>query len=40
MDNFYEELAEIYLNLVSNQERLGAEFEAIWDANINELYES
>jgi hypothetical protein len=33
------EIAAIYKSLAERQERLGAEFEAVWAANIEELYE-
>lgn len=32
-------LAEIYAGLAKDQEPLGAEFEAVWDANVDDLYE-
>lgn len=39
-DTFAHEIAQVYAALSANQEPLGAEFEAIWDANIADLYES
>ncbi len=38
--NFGEAIATFYATLLEDQEPLGAEFEAIWDANAAELYES
>lgn len=32
-------LANLYTNLAKGQEPLGTEFEAVWDANVAELYE-
>ncbi len=37
---FSNEIAEIYSALALGQEPLGSEFEAIWDANAIDLYES
>ena len=39
-ETFAKEIASIYAKLAANQETLGSEFEAIWDANIELLYES
>ena len=38
-DEFEAHLAEIYAALAKDQEPLGAEFEAVWDANVDDLYE-
>lgn len=38
--DFGQEIAAIYASLSSGQEPLGAEFEAVWDENVAELYES
>lgn len=38
--DFSTEVTSIYTNLLASQEPLGAEFEAIWDANIGQLYET
>lgn len=35
-----EALAEIFADFAANQEPLGAEFEAVWDANVDRLYQS
>ena len=32
--------ADVYASMLQGQEPLGAEFEAIWDANVAGLYES
>lgn len=40
VSEFYRDIAEIYIDLSARQEPLGAEFYAIWDANIDTLYES
>ena len=34
-----DNMAPIYDSLLKGQEPLGAEFEAIWDANVGNLYE-
>lgn len=39
-DIFAREIARVYAALSNGQEPLGAEFEAVWDANIDSLYES
>ena len=38
--NFGQVIATIYATLLDNQVSLGAEFEAVWDDNVNQLYES
>jgi hypothetical protein len=38
--NFAQEISEIYAALSEGQEPLGAEFEAIWDENVDSLYET
>lgn len=38
--NFGQQVAEIYALLLEGQEPLGGEFEAIWDANVDSLYEA
>ena len=35
-----DSMDQVYDSLLQGQEPLGAEFEAIWDANVAELYES
>lgn len=37
---FGQAIASIYASMLDNQVSLGAEFEAIWDANVSRLYES
>jgi len=37
--NFAQEISEFYHSLSMGQEPLGAEFEALWDANVELLYE-
>ena len=39
-DNFVKEIADIYSALAESQEPLGSEFEAVWDSNVESLYES
>ena len=39
-ESFSKEIASIYAKLAADQEALGSEFEAIWDANVDTLYES
>ena len=39
-DIFAREIAQVYAALSDGQEPLGAEFEAVWDANTDSLYES
>lgn len=38
-DNFAARVADFYFALSERQQPLGVEFEAVWDANVNELYE-
>jgi hypothetical protein len=38
--DFADSVARVYASLLQGQEPLGAEFEAIWDANVADLYES
>ena len=38
--DFGQEIAAVYASLSGGQEPLGAEFEAVWDANVAQLYES
>ncbi|GBF26239.1 hypothetical protein MnTg02_01276 [bacterium MnTg02] len=38
--DFASEVAEFYAALLKGQEPLGADFEAIWDSNVDSLYES
>lgn len=38
--DFVREIAALYAALLEGQEPLGAEFEAVWDANVAELYEA
>jgi hypothetical protein len=33
-----DEIAEIVASLLEDQEPLGAEFEAVWDNNVGDLY--
>ena len=33
-------VVQFYITMMQGQEPLGAEFEAIWDANVADLYES
>lgn len=37
---FASEIAKIYAVLLDGQEPLGAEFEAVWEANVDQLYET
>lgn len=39
-DGFAHEIASLFDSFSKQQQPLGAEFEAIWDANIDSLYES
>ena len=39
-EEFEAHLAEIYAGLAKDQEPLGAEFEAVWDAHPDDLYET
>lgn len=38
--NFAQEISAFYSELTRGQSPLGAEFEAVWDANVDRLYES
>ena len=38
-DRFIEAISGVYAMMDENQEALGEDFEAIWNANILELYE-
>ena len=38
--SFEQTIAAAYASLADSQEPLGAEFEAVWDANVSQLYES
>lgn len=38
-EEFHAALAEIYRNLLERQQPLGREFEEVWEANLEELYE-
>lgn len=40
IQKFEQEIASIYAALADGQERLGREFEDVWDENIEQLYES
>ena len=35
-----DRIAEVYASLAEDQEPLGSEFEAVWDANAATLYEA
>jgi hypothetical protein len=37
---FDREIAGVYASLLEGQEPLGSEFEAIWDAHVDSLYEA
>ena len=37
---FAKDIASVFASLSEGQEPLGSEFEAVWDANLAELYES
>ena len=37
---FGEDIASVHAALTERQKSLGKEFEVIWDANIEQLYES
>jgi hypothetical protein len=39
-NDFTREISSIFASLCEGQEPLGAEFEAVWDANLNNLYQS
>lgn len=36
---FEQQISEVYADLADGQEPLGAEFEAVWSENVDELYE-
>lgn len=38
--DFTDGVASVYASLLQGQEPLGAEFEAVWDAHVADLYES
>lgn len=38
--DFAQEVADIFVSLSEGQEPLGAEFEAVWDENVDALYQS
>jgi hypothetical protein len=38
--DFADGIARVYASLLHDQESLGADFEAVWDANVADLYES
>lgn len=38
--DFAQEIASIFAMLSEDQQPLGAEFEAVWDANVDSLYQS
>ena len=40
IQKFAQEIASVYGALAEGQKPLGREFEAVWDANIEQLYES
>jgi hypothetical protein len=40
LTDFASQIAEVYAALSEGQEPLGAEFEAVWDANVAILYEA
>ena len=40
IQKFEQEIASIYATLANGQEKLGREFEDVWDENIEQLYES
>lgn len=39
-EHFFAKMAEAFETLAASQSRLGAEFERIWDDNVDALYES
>ena len=39
-EEFAREIASVFATLSEGQEPLGPEFEAVWDANVDVLYES
>lgn len=38
--SFAGRISEFYASLLKGQEPLGLEFESVWDANVDKLYES
>ena len=38
--DFAQEIASIFASLSEGQQPLGAEFEAVWDANLDALFQS
>ena len=40
MHDFAQEIAQIFSSLSEDQEPLGSEFEAVWDENLDVLYQS
>lgn len=40
LHDFAKDIASIFAVLSEGQEPLGAEFEAVWDANVDSLYQS
>ncbi len=38
--DFWRQIAAIYTSVSSDQEPLGTDFEAVWDTNISQLFES
>ena len=40
IEHFAAEIASVYAALSDTQGPLGSEFEAVWDANVDHLYES
>lgn len=38
--DFADGVARVYAYLLQDQEPLGADFEAVWDANVSDLYEA
>ena len=39
-EEFAREIASVFTTLSDGQEPLGTEFEAVWDANVDKLYQS
>ena len=37
---FVQNIASVFASLSKGQEALGADFEAVWDANVDELYQA
>ena len=40
LHDFAQEIASIFVSLSEGQQPLGAEFEAVWDASVDALYQS